>query len=166
MNYGVPTIRGTKKSNKPSAEAVQQQLVHQQISVLINVWAIQAVCKGSQDPAAQIQAAKTLQNLLHYLQQHRSACKHKATRAFLQKQLPPHLLLPLLASSHDEVVAVALQAAQDLAWLAVVPVDAAPRLVQLLCCQNHGKLAVDGKATLRLSHSCATVIAATTRLQG
>jgi hypothetical protein len=38
-------------------------------------------------------------------------------------------------------------------------------LVQLLCCQNHGELCVEGNATVHLSHSCVTVSAPTTWLQ-
>lgn len=62
-------------------------------------------------------------------------------RVLLQQQLPPELLLALLASSQDEVVGGALHAAHGLTSFApaVVPVDAAPRLVQLLCHQSHGK---------------------------
>jgi hypothetical protein len=59
----------------------------------------------------------------------------------LQQQLPPELLLALLASSQDEVVGSTLHAAHGLASFApaVVPVEAAPRLVQLLCHQSHGE---------------------------
>lgn len=166
-----PTIRSRTKSKPPSAEQQQQ---HQQIQQLTGRWELSAVARGSRDSAAYLQAVKTLQHLLHYLVQHKSTCKHKATRCgarlapavsphkcmaatgalqalllhcccccrvLLQQQLPPELLLALLASSHDEVVGGALHAAHGLTSFApaVVPVDAAPRLVQLLCHQSHGK---------------------------
>jgi hypothetical protein len=62
-------------------------------------------------------------------------------RSLLQKHLPPELLLALLSSQQQEVVNLSLYVLHDLAHIvpAVVPVDAAPRLLQLLCCQTYGE---------------------------
>lgn len=62
-------------------------------------------------------------------------------RALLQKQLPPELLLALLSSQQEEVLSLSLLVLQDLARIVptVIPVDAAPRLLQLLCCSTHGE---------------------------
>lgn len=72
---------------------------------------------------------------------HRPApvCSH--VRTLLQKHLPSELLLALLSSQQEEVVNLSLHVLQDLAHIvpAVIPVDAVPRLLQLLCCQTHGE---------------------------
>lgn len=150
MHSSTPTIRSRAKPKPPSAEQQQQ---HQQIGALTSRWELSAVAKGSRDSAACSAAAKTLQHLVHYLVQHKSTCKHKATRVLLQQQLPPELLLALLASGQDEVVGGTLHAAHGLASFApaVVPAEAAPRLVQLLCHQSHGAVAA-GVLTTQLSH--------------
>jgi hypothetical protein len=62
-------------------------------------------------------------------------------RTLLQKYLPPELLLALLSSQQEEVVNLSLHVLHDLAHIvpAVIPVDAAPRLLQLLSTQSHGE---------------------------
>lgn len=177
-NGGRISISKSHKSKAPSASQAAAAAVSEHLQKQTARWEIQAVAGGSTDPAAQLQAARILHQLVQYLHQHRSTCKSGAVRyaivcgecsgqqhtapdlvtgtpsacayvcvpkflrVLLQKQLPPELLLTLLSSVQEEVVDLTLHAMHELAATApaVVPVDVAPRLLQLLACRNHGEL--------------------------
>jgi len=55
--------------------------------------------------------------------------------------MAPELLLGLLSSEHADVIGLTLSAVHDLACIVpnVIPIEAAPRLVQLLSDKHHGK---------------------------
>lgn len=137
----IPPIK-RNKTKTPSASTVAAAAAEAQIQKATARWEIEAVSKGSTDPQAQLQAAKLLVQLVHNLAQQRSACKHGAVRVLLQKQLQPGLILALLGSEQAETLGLTLLGLQDLACIApaVIPLDAAPRLLQLLCCHKHGEL--------------------------
>lgn len=55
--------------------------------------------------------------------------------------MAPELFLGLLSSEHADVIVLTLSAVHDLACIVpnVIPIEAAPRLLQLLSDKHHGK---------------------------
>jgi hypothetical protein len=142
-HHHLPQLHKTKTPKAPSAAeaAAQQLLAH--IAAWGARWELDAVVRGSPDPGAHLQAAKSLQQLVQHLGQHRHSCRRGEVRSALQKAVPAPLVTTLLASSHGDTLGIALPALAQLSRLAplLVPLEAAPRLLQLLCSASHGAAA-------------------------
>ncbi|WIA34137.1 hypothetical protein OEZ86_012501 [Tetradesmus obliquus] len=138
-----PVLR-KRQQKPPSSEAVAAADLKALVTEYSSRWEVQAACKGTTDAGAQLQAAKGLAALLSHVQQHHKAtCRRAEVRQHFSQQLPPCLLIALLSSRSADAVSLSLDALLGVARLlpGLLPVQAAARLLELLCSNMHGAVA-------------------------